>query len=55
MPWAWALNGWCSVVAGLATVMLSRGYGYSVAFVIALSAYGVSLALAGFLPRIGAR
>lgn len=55
VPWAWALNGWCSVVAGLATVMLSRGYGYSVAFVIALSAYGVSLALAGFLPRIGAR
>ena len=54
VPWAWALNGWTSVVAGLATVLLSRGYGYSVAFGVALGAYALSLALAGYLPRIHA-
>ncbi|MBT3220723.1 MAG: hypothetical protein HN348_16675 [Proteobacteria bacterium] len=53
VPWAWALNGWMSVVASLATVMISRIYGYSYAFSIALLAYGLALALAGLVPRIG--
>ncbi len=52
VPWAWALNGWTSVVAGLATVLLSRIEGYDVAFSVALGAYVLALALAGFLPRL---
>ncbi len=52
VPWAWALNGWTSVVAGLATVMLSRAYGYSAAFLVALGAYALALLLAGQLTRI---
>ena len=52
VPWAWALNGWTSVVAGLATVMISRAYGYSTAFLVALGAYALSLLLAGQLARL---
>ncbi len=52
VPWAWALNGWMSVVASLATVLVSRAWGYSFAFTIALVAYALALALAGQLARI---
>ena len=52
VPWAWALNGWMSVVAGLATVLLSRIQGYDVAFTVALSAYVLALVTSGFLPRM---
>jgi len=52
VPWAWALNGWMSVVASLATVLVSRVWGYSFAFTIALVAYALALALAGQLSKI---
>ncbi len=53
LPWAWALNGWMSVMASLGTVFISRLYGYSQAFTVALAFYLVALALAGRLPGIG--
>lgn len=49
VPWAWALNGWTSVVASIATVLVSRLLGYDAAFAVALSAYVGALALAGGL------
>ncbi|MCP4806715.1 MAG: hypothetical protein GY913_27635 [Proteobacteria bacterium] len=52
VPWAWALNGWMSVVAGLATVLLSRMQGYTTAFAVALSAYVIALLLSGVLPKM---
>jgi len=52
VPWAWAINGWMSVMASLMTVVISRMYGYSTAFGVALGAYVLALALAGALPRI---
>ena len=52
VPWAWALNGWMSVVASLATVLVSRAWGYSVAFTIALLAYALALTLVGQLAKI---
>ncbi len=52
VPWAWAINGWMSVMASLLTVVLSRMYGYSVAFGVALCAYALALALSGAIPRI---
>ncbi|MFT4624367.1 MAG: hypothetical protein ACI8PZ_003026 [Myxococcota bacterium] len=55
VPWAWALNGWTSVVASLGTVFLSRLFGYDQATVLALAAYGLALALAGRLPGLGGR
>ena len=41
-----------SVVAGLATVLLSRMQGYTTAFAVALSAYVIALLLSGVLPRM---
>jgi hypothetical protein len=52
VPWAWALNGWMSVVASLGTVLVSRLAGYHVAFAVALSAYVLAIGLARSLPRI---
>ncbi len=53
VPWAWAFNGWMSVVASLATVFVSRLYGYDQAFGIALFAYAAAFILAPTLKRIG--
>ncbi|MEZ4322240.1 MAG: hypothetical protein R3F61_32505 [Myxococcota bacterium] len=53
VPWAWAFNGWMSVVASLATIFLSRLFGFSAALVVAIVAYGIAVLLAGRLARIG--
>ena len=53
VPWAWAFNGWTSVVASLGTVLISRILGYEAAFAIALGAYALALAVAGRLPSVG--
>lgn len=42
VPWAWALNGWMSVVASIATVIVSRVWGYDVATVVALCGYALA-------------
>ena len=53
VPWAWALNGWMSVVAGLVTVLISRNLGYSTALLVAVAAYTCDLALAPLLQTVG--
>jgi len=53
VPWAWALNGWMSVVASLSTVLVSRLFSYSAAYGVALFAYVVAMLLAPTLPSIG--
>ncbi|MDP2313973.1 MAG: hypothetical protein Q8P41_13785 [Pseudomonadota bacterium] len=55
IPWAWAINGWMSVLASLATVVIARLYGYTFAYAVALVAYAVAMLLALGLARIGAR
>ena len=52
VPWAWALNGWMSVLASMVTVVVSRLFGYSRAFALALIAYAIAAALAGRLARL---
>ncbi|MBN1336149.1 MAG: hypothetical protein JXB39_09325 [Deltaproteobacteria bacterium] len=52
VPWAWALNGWMSVVATLSTVLLSRLSGYRTAFAVALGAYLLAFLLVGTLSRV---
>lgn len=52
IPWAWALNGWMSVAAGLSTMVISRIVGYSQAFGVALIFYAAALALSGKLGKI---
>ncbi|MBX2797720.1 MAG: hypothetical protein KTR31_08635 [Myxococcales bacterium] len=52
VPWAWALNGWMSVVASLGTVLLSRMAGYNAAFGVALLAYVLAVPLSRRLASI---
>ncbi|MCB9672280.1 MAG: hypothetical protein H6736_04055 [Alphaproteobacteria bacterium] len=53
VPWAWAFNGWTSVVASLATIWISRLVGFSAAFGVAIVAYAVAVALVGRIARVG--
>ena len=53
IPWAWALNGWMSVVATIASIIIARTTGYSYAFMVAIFFYVVALILAPFLKRVG--
>jgi hypothetical protein len=55
VPWAWAINGWMSVIASLLTVVVSRMHGYGIAFGVALSAYILALVLSGSIPQIRKR
>jgi len=52
VPWAWALNGWMSVVASLVTVLVSRLVGYSYAMGLALIAYALAFLVVPPLFRI---
>ena len=52
VPWAWAINGWMSVIASLATVTISRMVGYTAAFGVAMLAYGLAWCAVAALPRI---
>lgn len=54
LPWAWAINGWMSVVGSLVTVLVARLWGYPEAFGVAMVAYGVALLAAGGLSRVRA-
>jgi hypothetical protein len=55
VPWVWAINGWTSVLATVASVQLSREWGFAVAAAVALGAYGLAafavLGLADVEPR----
>ncbi len=42
IPWAWAFNGWMSVMGGIFTLVLFRGFGYSAALFAGLIGYGVA-------------
>ncbi len=53
VPWAWAINGWMSVVASLGTVLVARMWGYTDGFLVALAAYGVAALLAGSMSKVG--
>ncbi len=55
VPWAWAVNGWMSVVASLGTILVSRLAGYHQAFGVALLAYLIALLVAGRIQTIGRR
>lgn len=46
IPWAWAVNGWMSIVAGLFTVIVSRLFGYSISLVIGILAYVAAFMIA---------
>ncbi len=55
LPWAWAINGWMSVVGSLVTVLVARLWGFPEAFGGAMIAYLVAFLAAGGLARAQAR
>jgi SAM-dependent methyltransferase len=54
VPWAWGLNGALSVVASVLAIFLGSRFGFSLAFLTGIAAYGVGLLLMVGLPRIAA-
>ncbi len=58
IPWAWAVNGFLSVLAPLLAAMLAKKAGFDRVFLLAVLAYlGAALAGAGFCasPTIGTK
>ncbi|GEM_PF-1681128 len=53
IPWAWALNGWMSVVSSIATVLISRNFGYGHASAVAIAAYSLALLIGLGLRFVG--
>ena len=49
--WAWAMNGLFAVVGGLASVLVSIHFGFTVTELLALSIYDVALAALARLVR----
>jgi spermidine synthase len=54
VPWAWGLNGALSVVASVLAVFIGSRFGFSMAFLTGLAAYGVGLVVMVVLPRAAA-
>jgi spermidine synthase len=54
VAWAWGLNGALSVVASVLAIFLGSRFGFSVAFLTGIAAYGVGLLVMVVLPRIAA-
>lgn len=55
VPWVWAVNGWMSVLATVATVVLSREWGFATASAAALGAYLLSAMAVGWLGNVEPR
>jgi hypothetical protein len=55
VPWAWAANGFASVVATVAAPLLAMSYGFSGLTLVAIACYALAALLALALPRGGGR
>ncbi len=53
-PWAWAVNGSASVVAGVVAVMIALGWGFGVVLWCGAAAYGLAWLVARWLPGAAA-
>jgi spermidine synthase len=51
IPWAWGLNGFFTVVGGLASVLLSLFLGFTAAFFVALTIYALAFAMFSRMRR----
>jgi spermidine synthase len=52
VPWAWGLNGALSVVASVLAIVIGSRFGFSVAFLTGIAAYGVALVVMATTPRL---
>jgi hypothetical protein len=50
VAWAWAVNGFFSVVASVLSTLLSMTFGFRAVMLLALAVYGVAIAALGRLP-----
>jgi spermidine synthase len=50
VAWAWAVNGFCSVVSSILTTMLSMTFGFTVVMNIALVVYAIGIAALSRIP-----
>ncbi len=51
VAWAWAVNGFCSVVASVMSTLLSMAFGFDTVMLIALVLYGVAIAALLRIPE----
>ncbi|RJP22218.1 MAG: hypothetical protein C4520_08445 [Candidatus Abyssobacteria bacterium SURF_5] len=52
VPWAWAVNGCCTVIGAILTVILSMNFGFNITLGIALLVYFVGFATLEKLPKV---
>jgi hypothetical protein len=53
VPWAWAVNGFCTVIGSVAAMILGMAFGFTAVFIIAAACYGAAF-IAIFRPQRGA-
>ncbi len=47
IPWAWAVNGCCTVIGSILTVILSMNFGFNAVMLVAILTYQVAFAVLG--------
>ena len=52
VAWAWAVNGFASVIGAVLTTILAMTFGFNVVLVLALAVYGVALAVLRSLAAV---
>ncbi len=52
VAWAWAVNGFASVIGAVLTTILAMTFGFNVVLVLALVVYGVALAVLRSLAAV---
>jgi spermidine synthase len=55
VAWAWAVNGFCSVIASVLSTLLSMAFGFDTVMLIALVLYGVAIAALLRIPEVAAQ
>ena len=50
VPWAWAVNGFASVVATVATPLLAMNFGFLMVVFLAIGCYALAGLIGRFLP-----
>jgi hypothetical protein len=55
VAWAWAVNGFCSVVASILSTVCSMAFGFNAVMVIAVGIYAVGVLALRRIPQVEAR
>jgi hypothetical protein len=55
VAWAWAVNGFCSVVASILSTVCSMAFGFDAVMLIAVGIYAVGVLALRRVPSVEAR